>query len=45
MILNDTYPTPATREGMDRVRAYPVTPPTIHKVPITKAGTADCSRV
>jgi hypothetical protein len=25
-------------EGMDRVRTYPVTPPTIHKAPMTKAG-------
>ena len=30
---------------MDRVRVYPVTPPTIHKVPMTKAGMADYSRV
>ena len=26
---------------MDRVRAYPVTPPTIQRVPMTNAGTAD----
>jgi hypothetical protein len=27
---------------MERVRTYPVTPPTIHRVPMTNAGTADC---
>jgi hypothetical protein len=36
-----THLTPATRDGMERVRAYPVTPPTIHRVPIIYAGTAD----
>ena len=30
-----SYPTPATREGMLRVRAKPVMPPTMHRVPIT----------
>lgn len=33
-----THPTPATREGIDRVLAKPVTPPTIHKPPMVYAG-------
>ena len=37
----NAYPNPATMDGIERVRAYPVTPPTIHRVPITNAGIAD----
>lgn len=29
-------------EGMERVLAKPVIPPTIHRVPTTNAGYADC---
>ena len=42
--LGNTYPTPATRDGTERVRTYPVTPPTMHRVPMTNAGIADCKR-
>jgi hypothetical protein len=44
MLLENTYLTPATRDGMERVRAYPVTPPTMHRVPMTNAGIADYRR-
>ena len=37
----NTHPIPATMDGIERVRAYPITPPTIHRMPITSAGTAD----
>lgn len=36
-----THPTPATSEGMDRVRTKPVKPPTTQRPPITYAGYAD----
>ena len=34
-------PTPATNEGIERVLAKPVRPPTMHKPPMVYAGTAD----
>ena len=43
--MGNTYPTPATRDGIERVRTYPVTPPTMHSVPMTNAVIADCRRV
>lgn len=39
------YPTPATKDGMDRVRANPVTPPTRQRLPMTYAGYADYKRL
>jgi hypothetical protein len=30
-----TYETPATSEGMERVRAKPVVPPTMQRAPMT----------
>jgi len=41
-MFGNTHPTPATRDGIERVRTYPVTPPTMHRVPMTNAGIADC---
>jgi hypothetical protein len=37
----NTHPIPATTDMTERVRAYPITPPMIHRVPMTNAGTAD----
>ncbi|KAK7685665.1 hypothetical protein QCA50_011009 [Cerrena zonata] len=36
-----TYPTPATREGILRLLAKPMHPPTMQRLPMTKAGFAD----
>ena len=35
-----TDPTPATRDGIDLVRAKPAVPPTMQRVPMIKAGYA-----
>jgi hypothetical protein len=37
----NTYPIPATMDMTERMRIYPITPPTIHRVPMTNAGTAE----
>ena len=48
-MLRNTYPTPATRDEINETEcmwAYPVTipvtPPTMHRVPMTNVGIADC---
>ena len=37
----DSYPTPATNDGIERVLAKPVRPPTMQSPPIVYAGYAD----
>jgi hypothetical protein len=40
--LQPTHLTPATRDGIERVRMKPLTPPKTQSAPIAYAGLADC---